>query len=270
MQFVNNLMIDYKNSTSSAKVPEVLVLITVILRKRKEFISSLPIIIESLFQTTIEIISNNYEDFPLLRFPFYNLIDELVTDFCPPLIEIMGENFSSIVQIICYGIQHPQHDICEKSFEAANHMCRSIASLGTEQWSQFLSTFFLDLILTTFQSLIDTVHKFAFDSMVDFLIALFKQITDPESLQLIVQKLMEMFPNRNPDEVFQHIKSMFEASKLENTQDKSPFRQAVRDFLVMTRHFKPFDPALYKEEKEKEQAEIDAGYLNLNENDFLD
>ena len=264
---IPGMIVEYQHSVETSRVPELLELVTVLFQKMKDILSDqIPVFFESIFQNTSSMVTKNFDDYQSFRLPFYKFILEMVQDFIHILVGAPQELFNLLMQTIFWGVQHPQHEICIISLNILNILCSKIYALGGTTWGSFLDTYLLELIMKTFQNMIDTIHKFAFDEQITLLQSLLNEIGNETIVNSIGATLMQIFPNSNPDELAQHLGTMIEMSKME----REAFRQSVRDFLVMTKHYKPMDPALVKEEQKKN----DEGYLKfvnaeLTEEDFL-
>ena len=66
---------DYKRNIAGARDPEVLALFTSVVEKLKSYVvSEVPVIMEAVFECTLQMITTNFEDFPEHRINFFNFL----------------------------------------------------------------------------------------------------------------------------------------------------------------------------------------------------
>lgn len=254
----------FPESSERARIPEIICFAEVFfqrLGKSKSLEYSIPSLYSIIFETTAKMISNDFDVFPDFRLPFYSFIKSMVSNFSYMLSLSSPEQFSVLVDSIMFGIQHPQHAICLKSLEATSELLKQMKELGDKKWGQFLGQYFMILIKELFVCLTDTVHKFAFDQEIDILMILFKEIPNQEIIQQIIGMLIELFSNHDANAIAECVTQL-----VASFDNKVAFREAIRDFLVMTRHFEKYEPELNKLENSNQDF---VEFINPNQADFL-
>ncbi|OHT15868.1 Exportin-1 [Tritrichomonas foetus] len=262
---VNTIYVDYGQSHPRARTPEVLNLLTVLFNKMKDSVSNfLSVILDAIFQPTVAMISADFDQNIHFRLPFYLLLKNLVDKYLTNLLAVPN-GFDLLIQTIQWGYQHPIHDVCICSLETIKILLNNIKNTNLQLYNSFLSAYYLRIVRDMFQILTDTIHKFAFENNIQILMTLLSINTPHLNSQSITQGIMDLFPGRNPEELFQFVGLLISLSN-----DATKFRVLIRDFLVTTRQFNAQDPDLNTQEIHEVQVSNKQILDSTKNTEFLD
>ncbi|KAJ5073961.1 intein-containing exportin-1 precursor [Anaeramoeba ignava] len=153
---------DYKNNFPEARIPELLLFLSIVISiLQTQIISYIPSIFESTFECTLEMISSNFEDFPDFRFNFYKLLESINKFSFDSLFMLTSQNFKVIVDSIIWAFKHTERNISETGLSILLDLFRNVL-LRDEILNDFFQTFYLSLIQEIFNILTDTFHKTGF------------------------------------------------------------------------------------------------------------
>ena len=108
------ILVDYQSTTPSAKESEVLTLLATSINKLKHTIApSVPMVLEAVFECTLQMITKNFEDFPEHRVNFFKLL-QAVNDFCfDALFGIPLEHQKLVVDSIIWAFKHTERNVAD-------------------------------------------------------------------------------------------------------------------------------------------------------------
>lgn len=255
---VETIFDEYGASSPDARTPEVLNLLSVLFKQMQESINPfLNQILDAIFASSVEMISADYTTKPEFRLPLYELLEQLVNYYLAQLISV-PEGFDQVIRTIQWGYKHPMHEVCEKSLGIVQNLLKKIRDTNEQKYGEFLENYYLELVSDMFSIMTDTIHKFAIDKNIEILRDLLK-ISDVQlNPETITNVVVEHFPNREGQVVFEFITELIRTSN-----NKVVFNQTIKDFLVTTRQFLPQDPDL---EKDKINAQIEDNNNYMREN----
>ena len=241
---VQTIFSEYEQSPPDCRTPEVLNLLSILFIKMHDPVAPyLSSILGAIFSSTVNMISQNFESYMTFRQPFYDLLKILVDKYLGFLLSV-PDGFDLLIKTIQWGYKHPHiQTVCETSLDTVEILITKIRDTTPQLYNQFLSGYYLLIVHDMFEILTDTIHKFAFEKNIVLLTKLLSIQTTHLDSQRITEALLDLFPNRNPNELFEFIKQLISLSN-----DSTRFRIVIRDFLVTTRQFNINDPDLNRQE----------------------
>ena len=287
---------DYNRAIADARDPEVLGLFTVIVNKLKgEMARGVPMLFQNVFDVTLEMITQNFEDYPEHRINFFKLI-KAVNEHCfAQLFSFNADTQKKIVDSIVWAFKHTERNIADTGLEILYGMFKNLyASQGAAQ--TFYQSYVLSLMQDVLYVLTDRLHKSGFKMHATILkhvfyiiqsghitVPLFDVSAQPAGMtnqQYIVQYVTSMisaaFQNMSAQAVQGFVTGLFSL-----TGDLNAFKGKLRDFLIQLKEFSGEDNAeLFTEETEAamatrrqqdmQQKKAVPGILNPHEVDDLD
>ncbi|GJQ08532.1 hypothetical protein GpartN1_g323.t1 [Galdieria partita] len=258
---------DYYRNIPEAREPETLSLFAVITSYMGEMIpvSTVRYIFKSLFNVTLEMIKNNFEDFPDSRYNLFRLLGAMnqysfaslfQLDEDPSLAE---SEFRLVINAILWAVKHTERNIAETGLQTLLELLKNVDSSSYEGY--FYRTYFQWILNDILVVLTDTLHRPGFKYHVQILLRLFTVVngylkepiwTEEEATQasrsgLVLQNnydyvnwylrvlLMSAFPNMSRSQIENVVQGMLQA------QDEKVLKNHVRDFLVQTKEFSSGD-----------------------------
>ncbi|KAA8495821.1 Protein EXPORTIN 1A [Porphyridium purpureum] len=276
---------NYYNSIAEARDAEVLSLFSEIVSSMKGLDDArIRMIFKSLMSCTLDMIRNNFEDFPDARLNFFKLLASINRYSFPSLFRL-DENpaaaeaeFRVVVDAIVWAFRHTERNVAETGLTILLEHIQNIAN--SEYVGYWFQRYFRMILNEILSVLTDTLHKPGFKLQSLILMHLLGIVTSgvlkepiwnqdnsqdnalatsngtqPPSNPLFVrnhlmQTLSSAFPNMNEAQVLETLRGMIECN------EEKAFKGHLRDFLVQTKEFSAGDNTdLYDEERQLQQIE---------------
>jgi exportin-1 len=261
---------DYQRGIPAARDAEVLRLFATIVNKMQgEMTAEVPNIFQAVLQCTLEMISQNFEDFPEHRLHFYELLKSIVAHCFAGIFSIPPEFQKSVIDSIVWGFKHTDRNIANLGLEILLDFLKHIETQPAIA-QQIYQAFFMSILKDVLYVLTDRLHKSQFHLQTTvlkhmcYLIesqAVTSPLWDP-SQQSQVQNnqqyvrmsiasiLSSAFPNLSPQQIQASVLGFFDMN-----MNEVQYKQHVRDFLISLREFSGEDNAgLYSDEVQAQQA----------------
>lgn len=253
--FIEPVLLDYKNSPPSIRLPELLACFTVIINALKgdagRFI--LPVL-EATFEVTMSMINGDYTSHQDLRLNFFQLIKAMVDNCFPALFEGVPEVAQTwVIDSIIHAINHTERNISETGMEIVNSTVEQVSRVGGAFAEHFYKLYYIKLLNCALWVLTDRLHKSGFKHQAQLLKHLFhiivtNQISTPlwdESDGSIPRGItnaqyLSMYVSNLLRSNFPHLASSVSTTfveKLSVLPDISQFKSALRDFLIQLKEF---------------------------------
>lgn len=272
---------DYKDSVNDARDAEVLnVMTTVVSRLGNEFTEQFPAVWDNLFDCTLGMITQNFEDYPDIRRAFFDFL-KASNSFCfPSLLKLPPNEFKLFYDSIVWAFKHTMRDIAELGLVIFEELIfNMVEKTDAEVMNVFFQTYLTTMVQDVFYVLVDTSHKSGFKYQAQILSQLFGLVamnkmqmplydvsqnpgisSNAEYLkQHVVQLLETAFDHVGSVRIKTFVQGLFD---LHSNMDE--FKRHLRDFLIDLKEFQNTDNSdLYLEDKEKallaqQKAERDA------------
>lgn len=264
---------DYNRNVPAARDAEVLnVMAAIITRLGSLLTPQIPAILDAVFEPTLNMINQDFAEFPEHRVGFFKLLRAINLNCFPALLTIPPAQFKLFMDSIIWAIKHTMRDIADTGLNLCLEVVNNFANAGDASVTNaFFQQYFLSILQDIFFVLTDTDHKSGFKLQSLLLARLFQlvemnviesplfdasQVPDPSIgnsaflRQYTANLLTNAFPHVQASEV-QH----FVVALQENTNDINHFKLALRDFLIQLKEFSGDNTELYLEEKELEQQQ---------------
>ena len=266
---LNAVLEDYMNNVPDARDAEVLNCMTTVVHKVGHMIpSGVILILQSIFECTLDMINKDFTEYPEHRVEFYRLLKEINSRSFNALLELPSAAFKLFVDAICWAFKHNNRDVEVNGLQLALDLIKNIEAMGSTPFSNaFYENFFFLFISETFYVLTDSDHKSGFSKQSLLLMRLISLVQEnkisvplyqageaPEGTtnQLYLANYMagmlnSAFPHLSQEQVTSFINAL-----VKQYQDPARFSATLRDFLVQIKEFGG-DPTdyLFAEDKEK-------------------
>ncbi|KAH7889656.1 CRM1 C terminal-domain-containing protein [Phlebopus sp. FC_14] len=261
---------DYNRNVPTARDAEVLnVMATITSRLGPLLTPQVPAILDAVFEPTLNMINQDFSEFPEHRAGFFKLLRAINLNCFPALLGIPPTQFKLFMDSIIWAIKHTMRDIADTGLNLCLEVVNNFASAEPAVSSAFFQQYFLSILQDIFFVLTDTDHKSGFKLQSLLLARLFQlvetnqiqsplfdpaQMPDPNITNSVFLKeycanlLKAAFPHVHSSQV-----QIFVTGLREFHSDINRFKLALRDFLIQLKEFSSGDNAeLYLEEKEAE------------------
>lgn len=261
---------DYRSAVPAARDYRVLTLFATAVSVIKEPISSsVPAIMDAVFETTLEMITKNMMDYPDHRIGFFRFLREANEHCFYGLFSIPPHQQKLIVDSVVWAFKHTERNISETGLEILLELLQNVSR--TSQVAQpFYQQFLLPLIQDILGVMTDRLHKSGFKLHAAILKHLFyllqtNQVTcvlydsmsnsssngtaaDNQRMvsEYVVNLLTVAFPNVTKSQIYSFVRGLFDVNL-----DLQSFKQHLRDFLITVKEFAAEDNTdLFFEENE--------------------
>ncbi|KAK3321206.1 CRM1 C terminal-domain-containing protein [Cercophora scortea] len=276
-QLLDNVLADYSRNAPGARDAEVLKAMTVMISKLSALMEDqVPIIMENVFECTLEMINKDFSEFPEHRVEFFNLLRAINLHCFPALLKLDNRQFKFVIDSCLWASKHDNRDVETAGLNMCLELINNIAEKTDVQTSNaFFNQFFITILQDVFFVLTDQDHKAGFKTQSMLLMRMFYfvqpadgsppkiqgPVYQPDQAQpgtgnreflgnFVSQLLQNAFPNLTVGQITLFVEGLF---TLNTFYDK--FRLSLRDFLISLREFAGDNAELYLVEKEQQEKE---------------
>ncbi|KAH9484027.1 Exportin-1 [Psilocybe cubensis] len=262
---------DYSRNVPASRDAEVLnVMATIIQRLGPLLTPQVPAILEAVFEPTLNMINQDFSEYPEHRVGFFRLLRVINLNCFPALLTIPPNNFKLFMDSIIWAIKHTMRDIADIGLNLCLEVVNNFATAADPAVTNaFFQQYFLSIVQDIFFVLTDTDHKSGFKLQSVLLARMYQliemnviqtplfdpsQVSDPGVTnttflrEYTANLLKTAFPHVQNSQV-----TVFVNALVENHNDINRFKLALRDFLIQLKEFSSGDNTeLFLEEKEME------------------
>ncbi|KAI9812550.1 MAG: Karyopherin transporter [Phylliscum demangeonii] len=264
------VLIDYNRNVPDARDAEVLnVMCTVVTRLHALMVGKVTMIMENVFECTLEMINKDFAEYPEHRVAFFKLLRAINLYCFPALLELDGRQFRFVIDSCMWASKHDNREVEYAGLSMCIELMDNIAERGSETSTAFFNQFFISILQDVFFVLTDTDHKAGFKVQSMLLARMFLFIetdkiqgpiypasdapagtSNKEFLTGFVANLLHTaFPNLQPIQIKSFVEGLFAYN-----YDLNKFKLHLRDFLIQLKEFAGADNAeLFAEERELER-----------------
>ncbi|KAI0479057.1 CRM1 C terminal-domain-containing protein [Xylariaceae sp. FL0804] len=272
-QLLDSVLLDYNRNVPGARDAEVLkAMSTIISRLTGLMEDQVPIIMQNVFECTLEMINKDFSEFPEHRVEFFNLLRAINLHCFPALLKLDNRQFKFVIDACMWASKHDNRDVEGAGLNMCLELITNIAEKTEQQTANaFFQQFFVTILQDVFFVLTDPDHKAGFKTQSLLLMRMFyfvlpadgqaPRIQGPVYLDqapagtsnkdfladLVGRLLRNAFPNLQIAQINAFIECLF---TLNNTYER--FRLQVRDFLISLKEFAGDNADLFVVEKEQE------------------
>ncbi|KAK3344026.1 CRM1 C terminal-domain-containing protein [Lasiosphaeria hispida] len=282
-QLLDSVLVDYNRNVPGARDAEVLKAMTAMINKLMSLMEDqVPIIMENVFECTLEMINKDFSEFPEHRVEFFNLLRAINLHCFPALLKLDNRQFKFVIDSCLWASKHDNRDVETAGLNMCLELINNIADKTDVQTSNaFFNQFFITILQDVFFVLTDQDHKAGFKTQSMLLMRLFYFVQPADGLAPKIQGpiyqpnqaqpgtgnqeflgnfvsnlLRTAFSNLTTGQITTFVEGLFTL----NTQyDK--FRLTLRDFLIALREFAGDNTELYLVEKEQQDTAAKAAEL---------
>ncbi|CAI4036738.1 hypothetical protein SMKI_16G0490 [Saccharomyces mikatae IFO 1815] len=267
---LNAVLEDYMNNVPDARDAEVLNCMTTVVEKVGHMIpQGVILILQSVFECTLDMINKDFTEYPEHRVEFYKLLKVINEKSFAAFLELPPAAFKLFVDAICWAFKHNNRDVEVNGLQIALDLVKNIERMGNVPFAnEFHKNYFFVFVSETFFVLTDSDHKSGFSKQALLLMKLISLVYDNKiSVPLyqeaevpqgtsnqvyLSQYLANMLSNAFPHLTSQQIAS-FLSALTKQYKDLMVFKGTLRDFLVQIKEVGG-DPTDYLFAEDKENA----------------
>jgi len=285
------IVLDYSGSIPAVREPEALITLAAAVNKLESQITDrVEAILVAVFESTLGMITKDFEEFPEHRTNFFLLLQSINTHCFTAFLNTKPEQIKLIYDSIIWGIQHTMRNVADTSLSILHLLLQNFVTIANaEQKQGFYQLYYLDVLKRIFGVLTDSSHSAGLSMHATILAYLFQIVENgilsfPLSAdqpagydnvlfvkEFVGNLLKTAFPHLTELQLKLTVVGFFNLD-----MDLAGFKEHLRDFLVQTREFSgqddsdlffdERDAALRAAETEKRalQAQV-PGILNPHE-----
>ncbi|AAS51792.2 ADL128Cp [Eremothecium gossypii ATCC 10895] len=270
---LNAVLEDYMNNVPDARDAEVLNCMTTVVNKVGHMIpEGVILILQSVFECTLDMINKDFTEYPEHRVEFYKLLKEINAKSFNALLQLPPAAFKLFVDAICWAFKHNNRDVEVNGLQIALDLIDNVDKASPSPFSNaFYENFYFTFTSEAFYVLTDSDHKSGFSKQSLLLMRLISLVQDNRIPVLLyksgeapagttnqvylanymVNMLGNAFPHLTQEQVTSFINAL-----IKQYQDPKKFSGTLRDFLVQIKEYGG-DPTdyLFAEDKELALAE---------------
>ncbi|KAK8107104.1 putative nuclear export factor CRM1 [Apiospora kogelbergensis] len=272
-QLLDSVLVDYNRNVPGARDAEVLKAMSTIITKLTGLMEDqVPVIMQNVFECTLDMINKDFSEFPEHRVEFFNLLRAINLHCFPALLKLDNRQFKFVIDACMWASKHDNRDVEGAGLNMCLELINNIAEKTDVQTANaFFQQFFITILQDVFFVLTDPDHKAGFKTQSMLLMKLFNFVQPAEGgtpkiqgpvytdqaptgtsnrdflVNFVGTLLSKAFGNLQVAQINIFIEGLF---TLNNQYDK--FRLNLRDFLISLKEYAGDNADLYAVEKEQE------------------
>lgn len=274
---LNAVLEDYMNNVPDARDAEVLNCMTTVVEKVGHMIpQGVILILQSVFECTLDMINKDFTEYPEHRVEFYKLLKVINEKSFAAFLELPPAAFKLFVDAICWAFKHNNRDVEVNGLQIALDLVKNIERMGNVPFAnEFHKNYFFIFVSETFFVLTDSDHKSGFSKQALLLMKLISLVYDnkisvplyqeaevpqgtPNQVylsQYLANMLSNVFPHLTSEQIASFLSALTKQYK-----DLVVFKGTLRDFLVQIKEVGG-DPTDYLFAEDKENALMEQNRL---------
>jgi hypothetical protein len=194
-----------------------------------------------------ELCQSDFDGLEEFRLPFFDFLTALTRSGMEILLSLPSDEFQIFLECLQWGARHVDKDVSEKCTGALVFFVTGIqGKLNGDDLNNFVGEYLVPLFLFGMDLMTDTVHKYALDAQVNFIVTLVKLPGFNRLAQPILAAMIDQYPGREAGELGDFLERLFELAL-----DQQAARRLCKDFIVTVRNVLSQDPDFRAAEKRK-------------------
>lgn len=147
-----------------------------------------PVIMENVFECTLDMINKDFSEFPEHRVEFFNLLRAINLHCFPALLKLDNRQFKFVIDSCMWASKHDNRDVETAGLNMCLELINNIAEKTDVQTSNaFFNQFFITILQDVFFVLTDQDHKAGFKTQSMLLMRLFYFVHPADGSQPKIQ-----------------------------------------------------------------------------------
>ncbi|KAA8895473.1 CRM1 C terminal-domain-containing protein [Sphaerosporella brunnea] len=261
------VLVDYHRNVPDARDAEVLNVMSTIISKLHGLMEDkIPIIMENVFECTLEMINKDFSEYPEHRVEFFKLLRAINLNCFNALLKLDSRQFKFVIDACLWASKHDNREVEAAGLNMCIELMNNMAETDPAISGDFFRLFFIPILQDVFFVLTDADHKAGFKLQALLLSRMF-YFVDSGKVQTplyaagqappgtsnsqflrdyVAQLLMNAFSHLSPHQVKSFVDGLFALNN-----DLVKFKLNLRDFLIQLKEFSAGDNAeLFAEDRE--------------------
>lgn len=264
---------DYNSNVPDARDAEVLNCMTALVSKVGHMIpEGMVLILQNVFECTLDMIKTNFVDYPEHRVEFYRLLREINAKSFQALLQLSGDAFQSLINAALWAIKHNSREVEDNGLTLTLELIENVEKLGDTAFTRaFYQNFYFQILSDTFYVITQPDHKAGFiiqtqllaqmvhlveDNVIKYPLYSADQASEGTANSDFLKKyladlLSSAFDNLKQDQLVTFLNVLTSSYK-----DANKFKGTLRDFLIQIKEVGgDATDYLFAEDKELEKKE---------------
>ncbi|KAJ2841410.1 Karyopherin transporter, partial [Coemansia brasiliensis] len=157
------VLADYAQNVPPARDAEVLKTVNTITGALGSLMTDkIPIVFDSLFESTVNMINQDFTDYPEHRLAIYQLLQTINQKCFSALLNLPPQQFRFMVMSIMWGFKHTQRDVADVALTITQDMINNFNTCDRSISDVFFKAYFIELLNEVIVVLADNEHKSSF------------------------------------------------------------------------------------------------------------
>jgi exportin-1 len=118
-----------------------------------------PLIMESVFECTLEMINKDFHEYPEHRVQFFKLLQAINLYCFPALLKLDATQFKFVIDSCMWASKHDNREVENTGLTMCLELMNNMAETDTQTSSIFFRQFFIPILQDVFFVLTDSDHK---------------------------------------------------------------------------------------------------------------
>ena len=118
-----------------------------------------PIIMENVFECTLEMINKDFSEYPEHRVEFFKLLKAINLYCFPALLKLDDRQFKFVIDSCLWASKHDNREVENTGLTMCIELIDNMAETDQQTSSNFFQHFFITILQDVFFVLTDTDHK---------------------------------------------------------------------------------------------------------------
>ncbi|KAI9849336.1 MAG: Karyopherin transporter [Sclerophora amabilis] len=159
-QLLDAVLVDYSRNDANARDAEVLdVMSTIITKLHGMMEDKVPIIIQNVFECTLDMINKDFSEFPEHRVEFFKLLRSINLYCFPALLQLDNRTFKLVIDSCMWASKHDNREVENAGLNMCIELMNNIAETDAPTSTGFFHQYFITILQDVFFVLTDTDHK---------------------------------------------------------------------------------------------------------------
>jgi exportin-1 len=154
------VLVDYNRNVPDARDAEVLNVMSTIISKLQGLMQDkIPIIMENVFECTLEMINKDFSEYPEHRVEFFKLLRAINLSCFPALLKLDNRQFKFVIDACLWASKHDNREVEAAGLNMCIELINNISDTDAQTAGAFFQQFFIPILQDIFFVLTDADHK---------------------------------------------------------------------------------------------------------------
>ena len=185
---LETVLVDYNRNVPNARDAEVLRCMSAMINKLASLMEDhVSVIMENVFECTLDMINKDFTEFPEHRVEFFSLLRAINMHCFNSLLRLDDRQFKVVIDSCLWASKHDNRDVEGAGLNMCLELITNIADKDIQTSNAFFNTFFITILEDVFFVLCDPDHKAGFKIQSQLLMRMFYFVHPADGSQAKIQ-----------------------------------------------------------------------------------